>query len=1134
MRLWPLFAFVLAVMTMSTGSASAQVFYASYDQTADAVVNEQSVTGELLPEAGLTDESLRGGGLAVPTTGGVSYPAAGFPLECGCLQMWVRADFEGTDDVRRWFFCDSNMRFKLFKYYNGNLYFQLRTDEGGFHADVPIAWMPGEWYHIACTWEHINSGQDDGTIRLYIDGAVEATATGNFPIPSIGNRLFVGCDRDGAEAAEAVIDEVKIYDEPKIKINFPPGLLKAHDPKDYALSQLGASVTASSEILNFKGKDYPATAVIDGKVSGVYWASDFIFGTAQGPQWLEIDLSQPREVGRIGVYMVSRSPTTVLDEFSLRVLDGGTWRMVAEVTGYVDSVGSGPSVERFRQSYGVYWAEFPPVRTQKVRFEVPGTVARLHEIEVLPPAAEVAPLTASLRDAGPVYRFDFGANSSPLAEDCLPVTDTTLYAAGGGYGWRSAERLIATDRGAGYKTTSDLVAGIDPAGGPVEHAFSVDLPDGDYLVGLISGDQAFDVRPFRVEAEGTLVKERVATAGRGAVARLNATVRVADGTLDLTFAGDQAWVVNAVVIGPADELDAVDAALTEIQHQFALGAPELHKGLTEHRAEPPERVAAPTAADLERGFQVFAPSSYTKHVHPHLPPAEGTTIDALGARCTAGEAEPVSFAIHALRPTRGVEVTVTDLTGLGTIPAEAVEVAIIECWPQRSKMARKNEWAVMPELLRSQDYFGELWLAEGTNRQWWLTVNVPESAAAGEYTGTVTVSSGSGAEVELPLTLRVYPFRLQWPRPMAWGIYCYPGRSLYEGATGNQEMIDRLITEDLKDLRAHGLNTFAFDTGAAVDWSADPVAFNFDHITWVMGLARQVGGFDGPFALYMSGAWMPEREDAAQVIQDFIRALEAKRKTEGWPEFLYYPVDEPFGGEKLENAVAPYQACSGVEGVRTYCTVSGEAGERLGPWLDVRCHATSAGTGYWWPDVYEKAMGDGDEYWWYSNCTREYPPVMRFKAGFHHWKSRATGQSYWNYRAPSGSAFCDFDGGPGDHVTSYPGVDGPVRTIQWECHREGIDDAKYAYTLELLLESARGSNDGKVKAAATEATAVLDRIREATHIDLHYYEEKYGDDLAFHYESDWPPAQYDANRRAIADQIVKLLAVGVQQSGEGE
>ena len=55
---------------------------------------------------------------------------------------------------------------------------------------------------------------------------------------------------------------------------------------------------------------------------------------------------------------------------------------------------------------------------------------------------------------------------------------------------------------------------------------------------------------------------------------------------------------------------------------------------------------------------------------------------------------------------------------------------------------------------------------------------------------------------------------------------------------------------------------------------------------------------------------------------------------------------------------------------------------------------------------------------------------------------------------------------------------------------------------------------------------MLARVRGDVQSDLHFYEKQYGNDLAFHYISHWPPAQYDRNRRALADAIMALRAAG--------
>jgi len=1105
---------VLLLMPIAT-TWSAPALVAEYDDTVDIARADKTVRGQLLDGASLTTEGLKGGGITVGKTGGVSYPSDGFPIDRGCLQMWVRSGFMGNDKVRRWFFCDSHQRFKVFKYHNGHFYFQVRADEKGCHAHAPVNWEPGEWHHVACLWDNINSGRNDATLRLAIDGIVVSVYQDKLTIPKIGPKLFVGCDNKGKEAAESVIDQLRVFDEPRSRVTIPRHLIQAHDPDDYALMQLGATATASTQILSFKGRDYPALAVIDGAVTGQYWASDFIFKTAKGPEWVEVDLGEPRELGCIKVYMMAARVGTLLDEFTVSIMRGEEWLTVAQVKGFRAQTKDAGRLDRFTQQFGVYRVGLGGVTTQRLRVTVPGTIARVQEIEALPPRDEAAPLTGRLRDPSSVNVFDFGSNASPVANGCLPVTDTSLYSDESGYGWAVTAPAVGIARDQGYAVTRDFVAGN---AAPLSNCFRVKLPNGEYAVGVVAGDTEFEVPPFEPAVGHGQATKRVATADRGEAARFNSIVRVADGALDIQVRADRAWLISAVVVAPVDKLAEADAHLTQIEHEFAFGDPGLMKGLRRAEPDPPAETIVPTEAERKRGYVVFAPSSVAEHVWPDLPPRKGTRAAELRAWCTPGEYEPVTLAVNATKALTDVRVTVSALEGPATLDASLFDIRVVHCWPQRYKSQRGTEWAVMPELLRPLRHFGQTWVSPGTNRQWWITLRAPEDTTPGDYRGIVTIEVPEAGRMQLPLALTVYPFQLGWPKPMAWGTYYCPRRSQPRAEFMSRGRLDDLVKADLRDLRAHGLDALAINSGPVVDWSADPPTLNFDELKWTMGLIMEAGGFTGPFPVYMPSVWKADREDRDAFVRRFVGELERLRKQEGWPELLYYPVDEPFYGEKLDQALPHYEAYSKVDGIRTYCTVSQTAAQRLAPFLNVRCHATSAHTKYWWPAVYEDGMKDGDEFWWYSNCTREYPAVMRFKAGFHHWKARATGQFYWHYRAPSRSAFCDFDAGPGDHVTSYPGVNGPVPSIQWECHREGIDDARYAYTLELLIDVCKDA------AATRKAAAVLESIRKQLQIDLHYYEKQYGNDLAFHYLSDWPPAQYDRSRRAIAEAIIALCA----------
>lgn len=1120
------FGLVLASIVLAS-AACADVFEAKFEGDLAGTHLGQPVMGELVPGGKLVAEGLRGGGLSVADKGGAKFKLPGaLPLERGSLQFWVKPTFGTRDGARHWLICDSQARFKIFKYTDNNTYFQIRTDTGGVHAKAVVDWQPGQWQNVAVTWENINTPAGDGNLKLYINGTVKASLQGNFNVKSFGETLFVGCDEKGNESASGVIDEVKVSAEPRVVVDFPAGLATGLNVSNYALMARGASVKASSELLGFKGKDYPAAAMIDGEVAGVYWASDFIRGTAVGDQWLEVTLAKPEPVGQIKLYMVSSSAKMLTNKFRLLVRVNDAWQVVADEDDYSKLVEPGQALSRYAQSFGVYTVNFPAVTTQQVRLEVPGTTVRLHELEVLPPAGEVAAVKTTLAGVGPIYKLDFGSNGSAVAKDWVPVSETSAYSDSAGCGWVDTANLIGVDRATGYPVKRDFVAAARADNGPVSNTFSINkLPNGRYAVGIVCGDSEFDFQPFSISANGRQIGN-IATADRAEARVVRSCVEVANGKLDLTFAGPTSFVVNAVVVAPVARLDEVAAAVTEVEESFALGAPEMLAGLREVKAEAPAKAAVATAGDKARGYQIFGRGNGLGTIYREEVPAEGEGLGELKLIATPGEYEPASFAVHALATVQGARVEVGDLKGPGTIPAAAWTVRAVEYMPQRFKMSIRDGWAVMPEILRPQDHWGEMWVPAGRNQQYWLTVQVPVGAAPGDYAGEVSIATVAGTS-KLPVRLTVLPFALSTPKNQNLGIYYYAGVNMASSASG-AEKIEKLVLADLKDMREHGLNFVVINLpGEAIKWDADPVTFDLSHIAWMMKLTRQVGGFDGVFPVYMGGAWKADRQDKVQVVQNLIKTIEAERKAQGWPEFIYYLVDEPFGGEKLDNAMAPYQAAKGVPGVRTYCTVSGLAGEKLAPWLDVRCHATSGSTGYYWPEVYDKAMADRDDYWWYSNCTREFPAVMRFKAGFHHIKSQATGQTYWHFRNLIGSGFCDFDGGPGDYVTSYPGVDGPVATIQWECHREGIDDARYVWALEALIAKAAKSDRAEVKAAGAEAARVLAGLREQMVIDLRHYEQKYGTDLAFHYVSEWAPEKYDETRQTIVEQILKLRRLGL-------
>ncbi|MGW8567955.1 polysaccharide lyase family protein [Isoptericola sp. NPDC055881] len=160
--------------------------------------------------------------------------------------------------------------------------------------------------------------------------------------------------------------------------------------------------------------------------------------------------------------------------------------------------------------------------------------------------------------------FDFGTASSPVAEGYERVAQNTLYAAGGGFGLDRA--VDARDRGADGDLQRDFTVGSS-------YTFSVDLPDGEYEVTVLSGD-SIAANASRVSfAGGEFVDLRAA---KGEYAVHTAVVTVTGGRLDLLTGGDGR--LNAV------EILATDAVVPVLK-SLAVDGADLVPGFSTFRSD---------------------------------------------------------------------------------------------------------------------------------------------------------------------------------------------------------------------------------------------------------------------------------------------------------------------------------------------------------------------------------------------------------------------------------------------------------------------------------------------------------------------------------------------------------------------
>ena len=230
-----------------------------------------------------------------------------------------------------------------------------------------------------------------------------------------------------------------------------------------------------------------------------------------------------------------------------------------------------------------------------------------------------------------------------------------------------------------------------------------------------------------------------------------------------------------------------------------------------------------------------------------LPAPEGY---ALAISATPGEFAPATFVLRAGEALTGVNVQASALAGPGTIPAGNVDVRWVKTWYQASTGVCSCDVGtfLIPELLLKDDALintdrvaqksylratvngtqqyvdittvgatipagaivqdaatlQSFSMAVNTNKQVWLTVQVPTGTPAGAYTGTITVSATGKPATTLSLSVTVLPFVLS-PSLIEQSIY-YRGLLEASCSTLDSECKTQAqMSAEFINMRDHGI-----------------------------------------------------------------------------------------------------------------------------------------------------------------------------------------------------------------------------------------------------------------------------------------------------------------------------------------
>jgi hypothetical protein len=488
-----------------------------------------------------------------------------------------------------------------------------------------------------------------------------------------------------------------------------------------------------------------------------------------------------------------------------------------------------------------------------------------------------------------------------------------------------------------------------------------------------------------------------------------------------------------------------------------------------------------------------------------------------------GEYEPATFVIRNTSSTAipGAVVAVTNLIRSGgseTIPAANVDIRVVKCWWQAgSGIADLTDKQLVPELLLKDDSLVRVSETAGTNelkvsgnyvlisdpngvilngvktdipttaqfpvqdataiqpfdipassnKQLWVTVQVPATAIAGTYSGTITIGNtgGGAAAIHETLTLNVVvPGFTLLPPGMTCSLY-YTGYLADVGTISNNGKNSAQFTAEMKDLATHGVTTPTLYNQRSDANLASALSIR---------TAQGVSNSD----LYYLGLNINSYGANTTALQNEVGRVKALVQPYGVNQLLIYGIDE--------TDLTPFVSQINVvhtAGAKVFCAENSEAkvASALGAGLDL---LISAG-----PPTVELAdlwHNSGREIFSYANPQggEEKPASYRRNYGMTLREQDYDGAMTYAYQHSFGNGWNDFDSLQyRDHNLTYPTANGVIDTIAWEGFREAVDDVRYATTLDTKIAQVLAGGDANLKKTAKAAQAWLNGFL-ASKIDL--------------------------------------------------
>jgi hypothetical protein len=715
------------------------------------------------------------------------------------------------------------------------------------------------------------------------------------------------------------------------------------------------------------------------------------------------------------------------------------------------------------------------------------------------------------------FAFDFGMENSPVWKDFTPVNEKIVYTKERGYGWIPFKGgtsyrekgwpgagivpgLFSQDRGIRIEVCDDfhrdICASQKVYHSQLDQEFAVDIKNGKYLVYLCSGDIMYGkpgIRKMTVDAEGKQVVKGI-SCDFSLCGHAQFETEVRDGQLNLRFGCyaendyEQHWSANGVLVFPCNndkEKAVAQKTISEFEKEISVARDAAFaKAFKEVKYEETTKLFPLSKQDTDRGYILFV-REWMKMIYPNTVPQKTEADKAeLSIWCSPGEYEPATFGIYPLAKNLEGQITVSDLVSPSKdkIAKNNISIRVTGYLPERMKKVeipagdyiyyrsdggqRATYMAKVPKIL--WPYKDKINIDE--TKQIWLTVHVPKTAKPGKYEGTVAFKPVGKPQQSLKLNVEVYPIALQ-KSDRVQGMYWMQEGLYFDSETRRKELLD---------MAEHGIRSISHR-------GVIPDLLNAKNGNLTLDFTQQDALIQDLKAAGLT-KYMPFRTselvnrlkylcrtDAINMSFDdayayAIGEIYKHAQKNGWPEVLFYPVDEIGNGvarmNELKHLVPLIRR---TPGTKIYCTANNYAsGVECADYIDYWCANIQMPK-----EQMQDVLNRGKVFMRYGNANNYNPRISRTVSGFGFWRIPASAMYYWHYQYVKGDPFNTLDTERRDYIASYPTPEGPVNSIDIEAIREGIDDLNYIYTLQQLMDKAKKAGKGGL---AKAGEAVLDEI----------------------------------------------------------